>query len=329
MTILIPGNRILPAGQTERVKDGCTEHMHGEYDYWHPVSRIHSGNQISTHRNIDTTRTVWDVDEDGVYDIIEAMKGLQTYYVDLYGDHIALPAVDALHELAEYDTLSGKWCVAVSEMFHLDVSMTIRAGQLSECKISSRIGEVTFHAGHADFEEGTELHDAKLLLETGLAAMYISYPDLADAMHILHISGGGSYYDLFRLLNGGHVPSEILVRDYGVSWETLAKIPLGKPRDCETFTCPLCGERSFFAGVCQECYHHHPYDFCEGCEGCDDDNTPCEGFVEATKKADAHENKLHEIEDAYDKRKEFEHGAILRMIKSGNWSRCRYIRGGD
>ena len=27
----------------ERVKDGCIEHRHTEYNYWHPISRIHKG----------------------------------------------------------------------------------------------------------------------------------------------------------------------------------------------------------------------------------------------------------------------------------------------
>lgn len=298
MAILTPGMKVLDTGETERVKDGCTEHKHKTYDYWHPVARVHSENRVPT-RNIDTTRRMWDVDEDGVYDIIEAVTGRQAGYTDLFGRYVKLPLVCEIVGLPG-DVLSAEWCVSLSAKFDIEVMMSIRSGHLGEVKISPmQLGDVRFCNGQAHFEEGSMIHDAKLLLEMGIVSMYVDNPDLADAMRILHISEGGSYCDLVRLMNGGHIPPEILIREYGVSWETLAKIPLGKPRDSETFACPICGEPAFFAGVCRNCKENSDSEISQ-------------------QIADANETRT--------KRKEYEHGMILRMIKSGNWSKCRYMR---
>lgn len=327
-------------GSVERECDWVTEHKHTGFDYWHPVSRVHNGNLIQTGRNIDTTRTAWDVNEDGVYDIIDALSGRQAGYVDRYGvtQELEQEYGTQIADLRDIELFSYEWANALASVNGIHTTeMLCRSGverrptDITVSNGSNEYGEsVKIHTdprGHGwyevTFEECTQIVEAMRFAEEHRIT-------LCDALHVLYVLAGGAHKDIVRLPDGGHIPPEILVHEYGVSWETIAKIPLGKPRDGETFACPLCGARSFFAGICDECRRHDPSDFCDGCDGCDDNDTPCKGFTNATKAFEAHERKIREADDARTKRKEFEHGAILRMIKSGTLERkCRYMRGGD
>lgn len=112
-------------------------------------------------------------------------------------------------------------------------------------------------------------------------------------------------YDLIRLPAGGHIPVDILEGEYGVSWEIIATIPLGEPRDCNTFYCPICGESSYYFGVCDSCR-------------CGvDENDELLVSPEDIEKVDAQRVSM----------KEHEHHEILRMIEQCDWMRCRYMMG--
>lgn len=288
------------ATETERIKDGVHEHHHETHPFWHPVSRMHNGKLSAP---INPCKTTWKVgDIEDVTEMVEVMHDTQLYYVDLCGASVDLPEHDALYAtIPPGRPTDDGWAREVSKIKWMSATIQYRHGDVASTMLESRFGRVTFEGDYATFEEGSLLHDARLLIYLGLAEKYIPCPDLTDAMHILHVagdeSGEGRYYDLIRLPSGGHIPVGILESEYGVSWETLAKIPLGKPRDYETFTCPICGRRSYYSGICQEC------------------------------KCDADDQTIDDADDRRVARKEAEHGEILRLIKSGNWSSCRYMRG--
>lgn len=304
-------------GSVERTYDGITEHKHGEYDYWHPKSRVHKPGTPSIRKMADQNETAWYVNEDGIYDILEAMAGVQIAYTDLYGDLVDIPSeINKVYALPD-DVLAAEWVQKVSEVQGLSTTVTYRSGKPSEISVDSWHGCVRFIHGKAYFESRSRLLAAKRLLESGTVAKYIAFPDLADAMHVLIVSDPeAGYYDLIKLPSGGHVPTTLLKNEYGVSWMVLAKIPLGKPRDAKTFSCPVCGERSFYAGLCDECVEE--FDDFFWLRATDEEKEGME------KKYTAYDEYI----EAKDLRKEAEHGEILRLIKSGNWKQCRYMRAG-
>ena len=334
----------------ERVKDGVAEHRHigSDYlDYWHPIARVHKDEDQLTS---PPDQILWPVSVDDVYDIIYAMSGIQFRYVDSCGDAADILDADYMIQkhLIRHRFFSAAWVFNAAGIGGIKTEIRSRVwGKIASRVFESSFGTVEFIGGTskfvrgtgydlgetvltgciAKFEEGSMLHKAKLLLESGEAAKYITAPNLGDALHVLYVQAGGSYYDLIRLLNGGHIPPEILHEKYGVSWDDLAKIPLGKPRDGETFACPICGEKSFFAGVCRDCVDgiEDPCRTCRLWDECGRESDPCNELLLADKANDL----IFAAEDARTARKEFEHGVISRMIKSGNWKGCRYVRGGD
>ncbi len=104
------------------------------------------------------------------------------------------------------------------------------------------------------------------------------------------------YYDLLQLPSGGHVPIPHLL-EMGIEWKTLAKIPLGKPRGVDYYTCPGCGRKSFYAGFC----------CCE-----------CEEYIDP--------DALKKYKDSRDARKEREKSELQTIIENDDWQKCRYIR---
>ena len=314
-------NKSTQTNSIERYRDGVTEHKHTGFDYWHPKARVHTHTGWSTNQSCDPTETEWNTNPADIADILIAMSGIQTHYNDIFG--IAKQIADPVNCMTGTEEMTLEWAVAISKIRDVVVNIDMSNAIMRSVTVKNFEGdEVKFSNGRVYFTAGSRLHKAKLLLESGEAAKYVPYSTLADAAHLLYVLAGGAHFDLIYLPNGGHIPPEILVNEYGVSWDDLAKIPLGIPQDGETFTCPICGDRSFYAGVCQRCS--------DPCEGCRDDCDDCRGSysVDAHDIADLRES-LASVDGARTKRKEFEHGAILRMIKSGNWKKCRYMRGGN
>lgn len=280
-----------------RTKNDVKEHRHREFDYWHPAARVHTPHYAHVH-GFDPAQVIWAADQSGTADIVDAMHFKQMHFVNLFGE---VRGIDTYARWRGTEPGTPAWCKDVS-IGHVSVSLTYRAGKISAIALQDYRSAVKIMQGQAHYERNTPLHDAKLLIESGLAEAYIDNPHLVDAMHLLHVAGDDRYYDLITLPSGGHVPIDILEEEYDVQWETLAMILLGKPRDNETFSCPICGQASYYTGICDEC-----------CEDSEYDDELCQRIkhVNATKVS----------------RKELEHGEILRLIKSGNWKACRYMRG--
>jgi len=219
-----------------RTKDGIEEHRHREYDFWHPSTR---GHKMSGVHGFDVSQTSWTVSDDEINEIVDALhKSFNTTW-------------------RKYTVGTPEWIAAVA-VGEIQVDTTYRSGKVSSMRISSYRSGVSITSDHtARYDRNCPLHDAKQLLESGLAGMYHDNPSLIDAAHVLHVStspsDGDRHYDLIRLPNGMHVPVDVLEAEYGVSWETIARIPLGEPRDDCTFSCPMCGDRSYYAGVCERC----------------------------------------------------------------------------
>ena len=286
----------------ERIKDGVTEHRHGEYDFWHPASRVHSTAALTRNRGtFDSTRDTWDVEDDDIWEILEAMMPLQTHFDDEFGN--TQPIETPLKHLLDMEPMTQEWAVAISNLPQIEAQITYTSGRIRKVRVSSYHNGVEFSHGRVCYDPDTPLLDAKLLIECGLAAKYIPQPNLSDALHLLHVVGDERYYDLVRLPSGGHIPVEILEDEYEVSWETIAKIPIGEPRNGETFACPICGEGSFYSGVCRDCV--------ASAGGAD-------GYDETLLR------RIQEVQQDTCTRKEREHGEILRLIKSGAWKNCRY-----
>lgn len=294
---------VLGDGIEERVRDGTTEHRHPERDYWHPADRAH--NQcVRPPAPPDPTQTMWEiVDDDMVYDIIEAMR-------------YASPNADRENDPAGVteEMFSAEWCAAVSSVLALDVGILYHAGEVYRCKISSRYGDVSFYPGQrsVEFEKDTRVHKAKGIIESGAAKRYVAYPNMVEAMHILHVLTREGYYDLIELPQGGHIPPAVLSAEYGVTWDIIATVPRGKPRDMGTFACPICGGRSYFTGPCNHC---RGGDLRQG-----------EGDIPANE-AELQEKYIRYAKYVRDERKKLEHGMINEIIESGDWSGCLYIRG--
>lgn len=261
-----------------------------------------SSSDLRDRKVYDHNRVKWDIDisdpAQDIIDIIGTMSGAQRSYVDLFGDVIDIGVcVDALNNVFMSDVGTEYWAQDVSELLDRPVTITYRDRVPTRIMFMSGVGSAEFVYDHVFFESGTLLEQAKHLIETGLAQKYVVDPCLEDAVHILRVSDpNDGWYDLVLLPSGGHVPTGVLKTEYGVSWETLARIPLGAPRDDHTFCCPVCGAPSFYAGVC---------DLCNMDDGC-------------CAKAEACDRIRVE-------RKAAEHGEILRLIKSGNWKQCRYV----
>jgi hypothetical protein len=113
------------------------------------------------------------------------------------------------------------------------------------------------------------------------------------------------YYDLIALPSGGHIPVDILEDEYKVSREIISKIPCGKPRNNETFSCPICGTKSYYAGVCDGCIL-----------AVDEDDV----FIYS-------DEQLKNFDVARLDRKEKEYNEILNIIDTKDWSNCEYIKG--
>ena len=63
----------------------------------------------------------------------------------------------------------------------------------------------------------------------------------------------GFYYDLIRVPHG-HIPAP-LVR----LWSRLP-LPIKEFRKYDYYHCPICGEPSFFKGVCDDCFFYYPFE---------------------------------------------------------------------
>ena len=293
----------------------------------------------------DPEQTVWVGDSDDVYDLLDAMSGIQFDYVDLHGNAVQIDGsgIEIHRHLMRHTYFTKRWLWGAGLIQGISTSIEGDGLRIEKRIFESGYGSVGIteynrHTGlcKGDFEKGSMIHKAKLLLEskeldklhnppahTDGGSTLFTWSDepcqrkitLLQALHVVLVWQGGSYFDLIRFPNGGHIPPEILHEEYGVSWETIASISLGKPRDRETFACPICGRRSFYAGVCRCC--DDPCDCC---------SSECSAWItDITDIA----RKVERAESSRATRKEFEHGAILRMIKSGNWKGCRYVRGGN
>lgn len=256
---------------------------------------------------IDSNQNVWK-HGDLVCDIIKVMYAMPISYTTHDGILVDIP--DAIHDIyctmGDLDIMAEDDVMALSHIPNVRVSIEYGNGKMLSFSLSSNsnCGTIKVSDEYITFEKNSKIHKAMLLIESGEAAKYIRNPDLCNAMHILYVQAGGAYYDLITLPNGGHIPPEILANEYGVSWDTLASIPLGLQRNDNTFACPICKEPSFFAGVCQECNSYIDEDYEDA------DLIQC-----AIEAYDIHRKD----------RKANEHELILRMVESGDWSDCRYM----
>lgn len=330
-----------------RTKDGVTEHRHAGYDYWHPVVRVHADSHppIAAKDAWMEGKTSWDMNAAEIYDLICGMSG-QTHYTDLFGDSIVLSPNrsvygDQVSVLDDLEIFSSAWAAALASVKGIrTTSVLFRAGvrnRGTDITITSLEDDVIKiytdpRAGgrfDVNFAAGPLIIEAKRIVERGGASTIV------DAVHILRVSGPNMkeqrYYDLIRLPSGGHIPVDILEEEYGVSWEAIVRIPLGKPRNTETFSCPICGERSYFAGVCGDCMPtiKNPCGTCEVWDACDCEHNPCEDYLRSMALSRKTDKAVTAANCERNARKEREHGEIRRLIKSGNWKGCRYIGGGD
>lgn len=241
----------------------------------------------------DDAKMKIEYNEDGideVVDVIDAMIGRQMHFTDEDGILVDVPS--PMDRIIMLDFASKEWIECVSQ--HMSVQCEYRYGELQRVRLENRHGTVILTESEIVFEGG-RIALAKKILDAGIVARYIKYPDLADAMHVLHCMDGDQYYDLIELPSGGHVPVPHLVAMH-VGWETLAKIPLGKPRGDDFFSCPVCRKKSFYSGVCTECQLALP------------------------------EERLHEFTVDLAKRKEQEKDELWMILKSSDWTGCRYVR---
>lgn len=110
-------------------------------------------------------------------------------------------------------------------------------------------------------------------------------------------SGIIGYYDLILLPSGGHIPTPIFKHEYGVSDESIAKIPDGLLRDETTFECPSCGRLGFYAGICGVCEHY----------------------------LDQIDDEIDRINNSRINRKELEDDEIRKITRSGEWDKLEYM----
>lgn len=188
--------------------------------------------------------------EDDINDVVEAMLNMPFHYTNEYGTSIDLPS--PMDKIIMLDFPSHDWIESVSN--YMSVQCEYRYSGLDRVRLKNRCGSVLLTESEIVFEDGV-ICDAKKMLDWGIVQKYIKCPYLDDAMRVLHCMGDGPsdrYYDLIQLPSGGHVPVPHLTAMH-VGWETLVKIPLGKPRGHDFFSCPTCGEKSFYAGVCTQC----------------------------------------------------------------------------
>jgi len=282
-----------------RTKDGVSEHRHTGCDYWHPAARLHNLHHAKMH-GFDVEQVIWgDESEECINGIVDALHFNQDSYVDMKGAEVIMR--NPLWRMSNVGT--PEWFAAVS-IAGVQVDVIYRSGKVSRMRLSSYRSGVDIVRRNVQYDRNCPLHDAKQLIESGLAGMYIDNPTLMDAMHILHVSDisiGARHYDLVRLPNGMHVPVDVLEEEYGVSWETMARIPMGEPRDDCTFRCPMCGDKSYYAGVCISC-------------------------DEGDRGSVAYLFRLRYTKDVDECRK---HEEVSRIIESDDWVCCRYMNGSD
>lgn len=304
--------------ETERIKDGVYEHRHDERNYWHPAARIHSGKVQQVIKSA-YQQTSWKIGVGDICNIIEGLNGQQLSYTDECGKLQFLPTNSTLYDMIP-KTGNTNWAQDISRIPGIMTTTTFHNGKLVTTILESKNGLVQFHEDYVTYDVGSRIHNAKILIETGVAAKYIKHPDLLDALHILHVANQEEgYYDLIKLPDGQYnrfIPVRILEDEYKVSWEILVKIPLGKPRDNNTFECPICGQKSYYVGICNSCL-----DVCCDCPewDCDHCCDHCDRCVDRHKidKWDVVKNIQSGIR----------HREILQLIESGDWKNCRYIRG--
>ena len=249
-------------------------------------------------RIFDSNQCIWDIHEDMVYDVLEGISNRELYYKYSNGKIIYMKY--PLDYMVEYAILSHKWITDVSELIGVDsVNVTYRSGYAVSCEIRSDAGMVIISKYQIYMKTGSPINDAKVLIDSGLAEKYIDSPTIADAMHILHVSGTNRYYDLIQFPGGGHIPVDILEDGYDISWEVIASIPRGEPRDDESFACPFCNRSSFYGGICAECRDS-------------DDPEMMRRIITYNLETEA--------------RKRRENKEIFAIIEEGDFSDLRYIR---
>ena len=228
--------------------------------------------------------------EDDIIDVVEGMLNMPFHYVDGDGNILDIPS--PMDRIIMLDFASKEWIECVSQ--YMSVLCEYRHGELDRIRLKNRHGSVLLTETEIIFESG-RVAFAKKMLDVGIVEKYIKYPDLDDAMHVAHCMEGDQYYDLIELPSGGHVPVPHVIAMH-VGWETLVKIPLGKPRGHDFFSCPVCKRESFYAGVCTGCQLALP------------------------------EEQLREHVIALVNRKDKEREEIRLIIKNDDWTGCKYIR---
>ena len=251
-------------------------------------------------------QTAWDMNKDSIMSVIEAMSGVQAKYVDLSGKTQELPDDESVYgdpisALNEFKLFSFEWANALASVKGIrTTSMLCRSGvkdRPTDITISSdNIGSVTIHTdprGHGWYE--VKFEDKSILIDTQRIAKRYSV-DMVTAMRICE-QWNDYYCDLIQLPNGMYIPVDVLTEKYGIWKLTLAMVPLGKPRNAETFSCPLCKKKSYYAGICNVC----------------------------RQKASAAQIAIYNAEMRIEKKSK--HREVILLIRSDDLTQCRYIRG--
>lgn len=255
---------------------------------------------------INPIQTAWDMNKDSIMSVIEAMSGVQAKYVDLSGKTQELPNNESIYgdpisALNEFKLFSFEWANALASVKGIrTTSMLCRNGvkdRPTDITISSdNIGSVTIHTdprGHEWYE--VKFEDKSILIDIQRTAEQYRV-DMVTAMRICG-QWDDHYCDLIQLPNGMYIPVDVLIKRYGIRKLTLDMVPLGKPRNAKTFSCPLCKKKSYYAGICNVC----------------------------RQKASVAQIATYDAEKRAEK--ESKHREAVLLARSNDLTQCRYIRG--
>ena len=121
----------------------------------------------------------------------------------------------------------------------------------------SWIGNLFFD-GETLYRDESEGDKYGLVLSILVPVEYLTPEELKEIIVMAAIEGD-PYYDLVEVTwkdgRTGHIPVPFFLdMEGGQGFEFISQIPVSfKIRDEKFFTCPECGERGFFAGLCGSC----------------------------------------------------------------------------
>lgn len=222
-----------------RISNGVIEHKHGEYDYWHPAVRMHSE---SAGLNIGVS-----VDGNQIAYAATSQEVLMVF------DTVSLDEIpdDLIEGLMDMDP---EVIFEIGRILNVAIDVVMRNGIVRYYLIWSNLGNVMISRSQVSYILDSELHHARVVYETGMCNAYMDRHNMSEIIRIMDICDGKAYYDLIDIPGDvGHIPVPILMREFDISWEILAKFERGDDRNDGTFACPMCGRGSYYTGLCQEC----------------------------------------------------------------------------